>query len=311
MSRQRLAIRLPVQTGSARRLALLWGCYCFGMISLFGCGGDDEGGGQVANKPAQAAAQVKPADAKNKLVPRMHAEDKILCPIADQPTGPACEPPTAQTGAGASSKMLADCEPGLYCIQTGTGYTCEPCPERDSIRHEFGDRDFVAEHARDPFQSYVIIQAGIGPRTSTSVKPEPHQSCKRAEQFVATNYSFQDLRLVGIVAQDTQRKVLMMDTANLGHIIRRGDCVGKEKAVVKDIGTGYVTFVVEEDADLKRPAQETSIQLHAGNLDTEQATQSQPSSTTTTTTPIVTPTRDKTPLESVPNGIPAALPPQK
>jgi Tfp pilus assembly protein PilP len=286
--------------------------YCLSAVILTGCGGDDEGGGQqVANQPAQPAAQAKPADAKNKLTPRAHVEDKVLCPVADQPTGPACEPPNGPAASGASSKTVADCDPGLYCLQTGVGFTCEPCPERDSIRHEFGDRDFVAEHARDPFQSYVILQAGVGQRTSSAVKPEPHQSCKRREQFVAINYSYQDLRLVGIVAQDTQRKVLMMDTANLGHIVRRGDCVGKEKAVVKDIGTGYVTFVVEEDADLKRPAQELSVQLHPVNLDTEAGPQSQPSSTTSTTTPIVTPTRDIVPLESVPNAVPTVLPPKK
>ena len=68
----------------------------------------------------------------------------------------------------------------------------------------------------------------------------------------------------------------MMDSGNLGHIIKRGDCVGKEKAVVKDIGTGYVTFVVEEDPDTKRPAQETSIQLHPGGIDVEPPPQSAP-----------------------------------
>lgn len=275
--------------------------------------GDDEGGGgeQVANKPAQGQAQapVKPGDEKNKLKPRTRIEDKIWCPVPAQPTGPACEPMTAQAGSAAPAKMLADCEPGLYCLQTGAGYTCEPCPERDSIRHDFSDRDFVAEQARDPFQSYVIIQAGVGQR-STTVKPEPHQSCKRAEQFVATNYSYQDLKLVGIVAEATQRKVLMMDTANLGHIVRRGDCVGKEKAVVRDIGTGYVTFVVDEDADLKRPAQETSMQLHPTGPDAE-PTVPATSSTTSTTTPIVTPTRDRLPSESVPNGAPATPPPRQ
>lgn len=276
-----------------------------------GCGGDDEGGGkQVANNPGRAQGQARgnKADDKNKLTPRAKIEDKIWCPIPAEPTGPACEPLTAPSGSAAPTKMLADCDPGLYCIQTGAGYTCEPCPERESIRHDFSDRDFVAEQARDPFQSYVIIQAGVGHR-SNAVNPEPHQSCKRANQFVASNYSYQDLKLVGIVAQETQRKVLMMDTANLGHIIRRGDCVGKEKAVVKDIGTGYVTFVVDEDADLKRPAQELSVQLHPTGPEAESSEPS--SSSTPTTTPIVTPSRDRLLRESVPNGVPAIPPPSQ
>ena len=43
-----------------------------------------------------------------------------------------------------------------------------------------------------------------------------------------------------------------MDRGNLGHIVHRGDCVGKEKAVVKDIGPGFVTFVISSD-DEKTP----------------------------------------------------------
>ena len=168
----------------------------------------------------------------------------MACPIPEKPTGPLCEP-LAMVGSGGppAGKTLADCDVGLYCLQVGSlQFSCEPCPERESIRHEFRDRDFVAEQARDPFQSFVIGQGDIGP-DSGSPKPEPHQSCKKQDQFVALNYSYQDLKLVGIVAQGTQRKVLMMDSGNLGHIIKQGDCVGKEKAVVKDIGTGYVTFV--------------------------------------------------------------------
>jgi Tfp pilus assembly protein PilP len=234
-----------------------------------------------------------------------------VCPVPDKPTGPLCEPLVApQAGSGAPpapAKMLADCDPGLYCLQVGTAFSCEPCHERDIIRHEFKDRDFALDQARDPFQSFVIVQAGVGQTNNTS-KQEPHQTCKREDQFVALNYSFQDLKLVGIVSQGTQRKVLMMDSGNLGHIIKRGDCVGKEKAVVKDIGTGYITFVVEEDPDTKRPAQEFSVQLHPGGLEAEPPPQSAPPPVPPTTAPIVTPEK---PEKSTPPAQPAPPPPPK
>jgi len=38
-----------------------------------------------------------------------------------------------------------------------------------------------------------------------------------------------------------------MDPGKLGHVLRRGDCVGKEKAIVKDIGSGYITLLVGGD----------------------------------------------------------------
>jgi hypothetical protein len=96
------------------------------------------------------------------------------------------------------------------------------------------------------------------------------------------------MRLVGIVAQGTQRKVLMMDRTNIGHIIRRGDCVGKEKAVVKDIGPGFVTFVVHpapEDRSNRQP-EERSVLLHPKGL--QVAPQAQPEAVTPNA-PIVAP----------------------
>jgi len=246
------------------------------LVVLAACGDDnaDVAGGARPNAPLPAAA-AKPA-LGSKLQPRQHIEDKIDCPAPDGPTKhPACTALDAATAPGVPQQILPDCDPGTYCMNVQNTWTCEPCAERESIRHDFKDRDFVEDQSRDPFdQSGVIAQAGLGKVSTT--KQEPHQSCKRPEQFRATNYSYQDLRLVGIVAQGTNKRVLMMDTANLGWIIHRGDCVGKEKAVVKDIGTGYVTFVVDEDPDTKRPATETSVQLHPGGLEMDLPT-SQPS----------------------------------
>lgn len=253
--------------------------------------GDDEADNPpprpAAAQPGGPAAAAKAKGPTGKLAPREHVEDKVNCPVPEAPTGhPACTPPDGAPGAG-SGKMLPECDPGTYCTQVATTWTCEPCAERESIRHEFKDRDFVEDQARDPFQSFVVPQVGLGAGSGAS-KPEPHQSCKRADQFVASNYSYQDLRLVGIVAQATQRKVLMMDPSGVGRVIKRGDCVGKEKAVVKDIGTGYITFVVEEDPDTKRPATETSVQLHPGGVEFEVT--SQPSATSTApSAPVVSP----------------------
>jgi Tfp pilus assembly protein PilP len=201
-------------------------------------------------------------------------EQKNLCPELEKATGPSCTPGSPT------------CDSGLYCLPvTSGGNSCEPCAERDTIRHDFKERDFVADQVRDPFQSYVIVQPDLVDKD----KSKPTGPCTRREQFVATNYSYMDLRLVGIVSQGTQRKVLMMDRGNLGHIIRRGDCVGKEKAVVKDIGTGYVTFVVQSEEDGPNPSQppeEYSVQLHPKTLDVAPQVDIDPS---TPTAPIVAP----------------------
>jgi Tfp pilus assembly protein PilP len=256
------------------------------VASLAACGDDEGGGGTRPNQPTAAAAAAAKLDSKNKLVPRVHVEDLVRCSVPDKPSGPACEPLELMgSGASAAKKMLAECEAGKYCLQVGAGFSCEPCAERDAIRHEFKDRDFVADQSRDPFFNFVIMPVGITDN-SNNPKPEPHQSCKRRDQFVATNYSYQDLKLVGVVSERTMRKVMMIDSAGIGHIIKRGDCVGKEKAVVKDIGAGYITFVVEEDPDNKRPSHEQSVPLHT---DTQPQADNLPQIAPETTAPIVAP----------------------
>lgn len=247
------------------------------LVALAACGGDDAPPPQSrpAGGPAPVAGGPGQKDTKDKLSPRHHVEDQVTCAVLDKPTGPECKPENAA------------CDPGLYCLQSAAGpYSCEACPERDSIRHDFKDRDFVAEQIRDPFQSYILIQGDLG--KGNEPKQERTIDCRRQDQFVATNYSFQDLKLVGIVTQGTQRKVLMMDSGNYGHIIKRGDCVGKEKALVKDIGTGYITFTVHPDPNdnVRRAEGETSVQLHAGGL---QLPTSQPDPGPPTGGPVVAP----------------------
>lgn len=248
------------------------------------CGGDDPPPPPPQKPGAPGAAGNKKAGDKKKgkqLVARKHVEESVTCPEIEKATGPKCDPATAA------------CEPGLYCLPVkGGATTCEPCPERDSIRHEFKDRDFVGDQVRDPFQSFIIPQKGM----EAAPDKKSDGPCTRADQFVASNYSYLDLKLVGIVAQGTQRKVLMMDRSNFGHIIKRGDCVGKEKALVKDIGPGYVTFVIRPESDDKQPnraPEERSVQLNPKSL--QVAPQALPEATGTSTAPIVAPPGQATP----------------
>ncbi|HTN27103.1 MAG TPA: pilus assembly protein PilP [Burkholderiales bacterium] len=237
--------------------------------------GDDPPPPPPAKGAATGGAKKAGGSKAKQLQPRVHVEERVTCPLVEKATGPKCDPATNS------------CDSGLYCIPVkGGGNACEPCPERDSIRHDFKDRDFVADQVRDPFQSFIVPQKGMEAEPSKRIEGP----CNRADQFIAGNYSYLNLRLVGIVAQGTQRKVLMMDPGNMGHIIRRGDCVGKEKAVVKDIGQGFVTFVVHPDPEDKTPnrvPEERSIQLHPKGL--QVAPQAPPEATQQPTAPIVAP----------------------
>lgn len=175
--------------------------------------------------------------------------------------------------------------------------------EKASIRHQFRDRDFTIEQSnRDPFQSFVLGQKGLDVTDGTKLSQDVTKKCQREDQFVATNYSYTDLRLVGIVAERAQRRVLMMDAGNLGHIIKKGDCVGREKAVVKDIGTGFITFQVQPE-DQTGNVEEHSVQLYPNEVPiTSQPTPDAPK----TLAPTVAPGATKT--QPAPQGAPIETP---
>jgi Tfp pilus assembly protein PilP len=265
-------------------------------VLLAACGGDDDGGNgqtQANNSPAGNAQAKKPDDPNRpKLTTHVHVEDTVACPTPETSTGPECKPDEST------------CDPGLYCLLTGVegkgGYHCEPCPERETIRHEFRDRDFVAEQSRDPFQSFVIIPPGFG--QPAEAKPDLDKTCTRPDQLVAPTFSYEELKLVGIVAQGTQRKALMMG-GNMGYIVKRNDCVGKEKALVKDIGTGFITFAVagETDGRVTRPAVEKSVPLYPNGLTPVMPTSQPPPIDQAPTTPVIAP----------PGAAPIAPPPPK
>jgi len=226
-----------VTVAGARTVAIVVGLG----VTLAGCAGDD---GDATPQPIPAggnrpSAAVSPTGTNVKTQPlpeKLHIEDRVSCSIPDKPSNPedgACDP------------KVPSCGEHLYCLALAQGYFCEPCPERDGIRHTFNERDFVLEQNRDPFQSPLLPQVSSG-KSSESLKLEPTKVCKK-DRMVATSYSYTELKLVGVVTQGTLHRALMMG-GSLGYIIKRGDCVGRDKAVVKDIGNDYITFVIEPDA---------------------------------------------------------------
>lgn len=213
-------------------------------LVLAACGEDEApppakgpGGGPAP----KAAAKGKPG---KPLAAKVRIEDRVSCPAPSD--AKKCDPKTPLCGTG------------QYCIPAGKDFYCGACPERDAIRHAFKPRDFQGVDIRDPFQSFVILQPGLG-GSDNKIDVTQTPKCTRKDQFVATSSNYQQLKVIGIVSQGTQRKVLLTD-GRIGHIVKKGDCVGKERAVVKDIGAGYITFAVE--AAGKSDPLEVSMQLY-------------------------------------------------
>ena len=131
--------------------------------------------------------------------------------------------------------------------------------EKGSIRHQFKERDFAIDQNRDPFQSFIIAPQQIGPETK---KTEPGPRICKDDKVLAQSYSVQELRLVGIVAQGIAHKALVMG-GNVGYILKVSDCVGREKAVVKEINDDFMTIVGQPDPnDPNRPQEQYEKTLH-------------------------------------------------
>jgi hypothetical protein len=56
------------------------------------------------------------------------------------------------------------------------------------------------------------------------------------------------MKLIGIVLYGTRSWAQFRDRANLGQIVRRGNCLGKERAIVEEIGDNFVRVRVMPEA---------------------------------------------------------------
>jgi hypothetical protein len=140
--------------------------------------------------------------------------------------------------------------------------------ERAEIRRVFTESDFAPDPSgtdnRDPFHSYVITQAGIGSGDPGAIQVEATKVCPVDKQQ-ARDAGVNELALIGIVSQGTVRYALFSDTRGEGHIVHRGDCLGREKSRVKEIGAGFVTLEISPEPvpnQPPRPAEERSIPLY-------------------------------------------------
>ena len=279
------------------------------VLMLGACGEDDEGGSttqQGTATPAPAAAAAGAGSGGKQLVEQLKVEERVPCQ-APSSKAKRCDPklpPLVEIAGGSATPpndtdMRCDTKRKQYCLPTVDDanqpiYACGACPERDAIRYPFSsDRDFVVTDAnRDPFQSYLLrapAMAGSG-SGDPALQKAVTARCLKKDQFQAVNYSYKDLKPVGVVAQGTLRKVLMMDPGNLGHIIKARDCVGKEKAVVSDIGDEFICFQVEANAATGEVLPPDCQRLRTPSVSlSSQPSETAPGDGRTTITPVIAP----------------------
>jgi hypothetical protein len=122
----------------------------------------------------------------------------------------------------------------------------------ESFRRTFTEVDFrpdpTGDENRDPFRSYVVRQGVLGREGKSNPTIQPTDVCT-AKNSKASGYSLRDLRLIGIVLRGKIRGFAQFrDGSGLGWTVKRGDCLGKEKAIVQSIDSGSVSLEVVPEA---------------------------------------------------------------
>jgi Tfp pilus assembly protein PilP len=179
------------------------------------------------------------------------------------------EAPTKQRGGNQQAAAAAAAPVGVLKTYVHVEDVVTP-EEKDTIRHVFQERDFMVDLTggnRDPFQSFVVRQIGLADDQKPTIDPSIEKCANKPIQ--ASSYSITELKLSGIVARGTKHFALMQDTKGFGWIIGRGDCVGREKAPVKDIGGSSITFEVAPQASASgtaRATPELSVKLYPDEL---------------------------------------------
>jgi type IV pilus assembly protein PilP len=94
--------------------------------------------------------------------------------------------------------------------------TAAPPPPMD-----FQDSDFAeTEQNRDPFRSFADLFAA---RESGGVRTQ--------RTVVLEEYSVDELKLIGVVSRINPAKAMLVDPQGQGHVVHRGDFVGKAERV--------------------------------------------------------------------------------
>ncbi len=141
----------------------------------------------------------------------------------------------------------------------------------DDLRRKLGEIDFIpdptGETNRDPFRSWVLKPANQdGADTVEIVDP-----CTQGKvRWGAESYSVRDLSLIGLVKRSQSYAQFTDASERDSWIVRKGDCIGQEKAIIEEIGVGYVRLSITPPAPPGAPAppaQKQEISLHPNELE--------------------------------------------
>lgn len=152
-----------------------------------------------------------------------------------------------------------------------TGPALKAYPKIDEQwRKKLTDMDFVSDASgdanRDPFRSWILSNSLVDESEGTSDNIEDLCTSKNVS-WRAASYSVRDLELSAIIKRGRSNALFVDKSKKDIFILRKGDCVGQEKAVVEEIGVKYVRLSMTPEAAPGAEPIKKDIALHPKELE--------------------------------------------
>ena len=167
----------------------------------------------------------------------------------DPPVKPAA---TSAKPAAARAPAAAAAKPGAKPAEPDPG----PAPKIEIVEGEFTE----SERSRDPFRSFADI-----------FKEESQGAAKSQREVVLSQFSIDELKLIGIVTRAEPAKAMLVDPGGMGHVVRRGQFVGRPD-IVQAAGRTGASYEINWRVDRIRAGDIVLIREDPANPDVPSAT---------------------------------------
>lgn len=174
-------------------------------------------------------------------LPLLACEDEpISRPTAQSANRPAGKAPGAAAGAAAASAAA---------------------PVGDAPKFEIVESEFTeSERSRDPFRPFLNI-----------FKDEARGEAKSQREVVLSKFAIDELKLIGIVTRAQPAKAMLVDPGGMGHVVQRGQFVGKPD-IVQAAGRTGASYEINWRVDRIRDGDIVLIREDPANPDVPSAT---------------------------------------
>lgn len=169
-------------------------------------------------------------------------------PVKTSPAaGTSASPSAASKPAAARAKAAASASAAV---------PGDPPPKFEVTEAEFSE----SERSRDPFRSFADF-----------FKAEAKGAAKSQREVVLSQFSIDELKLIGIVTRAEPAKAMLVDPGGTGHVVQRGQFVGKAD-IVQAAGRTGASYEINWRVDRIRDGDIVLIREDPANPDVPSAT---------------------------------------